>query len=273
MSSAKPLRIASCMAPIADDFVRALAAYIDKRLGIGTEVVDDVSWQKREQWLDEGDVQLGWLCGLPYVWKADGGEHGALTLLAAPVFRGERYEDRAVYYSDVVVRSDSPFTSFSMLRGSMWAYNESRSHSGHLITRYQLAQRGLTGDFFGQVVAAGSHEAALAMILAGQIDASAIDSSVLGLVLEAQPDVGGQIRVLESWGPSPAPPWLVHRSLPVSMQEDLQQLFLHMHLDAEGRAALERGHVRRFSAVTDEDYDPIRHMARRAGGLTLGVHR
>ncbi len=262
------LLITSCMAPITDRFVGALADYVARRLDIDARFVDEVRWQERERWLDEGRAHVGWLCGLPYVWKADGA--GALQLLAAPVMEGERYGGRPVYYSDVVVHRESRIASFEDLRSAAWAYNEPRSHSGYLLTRYNLALRGLNGDFFGRIVGAGSHQRALEMILAREIDGSAIDSTVLALVMEAEPEIGDQIRVLESWGPSPIPPWLVHREAPAALQQKVQQLLLDMHDHEEGRAVLKLARVARFVTVEDADYDPIRHMARQAENVTLG---
>ncbi|HZD10541.1 MAG TPA: PhnD/SsuA/transferrin family substrate-binding protein [Candidatus Binatia bacterium] len=273
-TGAQTLLISSCMAPIADPFVQALAVYAGRRLAVATRFVDDISWQQREQWLDEGKVQVCWLCGLPYVWKADAGRATApdveLELLAAPVMEGPRYDGRPIYFSDVVVRRDSPFRSFEQLRGASWAYNEPRSHSGYLLTRYNLALRGLNGDFFGRVVGAGSHQRALAMVLAGEIDASAIDSTVLELALAAPLQIAAQIRVLESWGPSPIPPWLAHRQAPQELRTKLRQILLEMHEDEEGRDVLRLAHVARFVLVQDKDYDPIREMARRAAHVTLG---
>lgn len=267
------LWITSCMAPVADRFVRALADLIGRRLALETRYVEDLPWQQREQWLDEGRVQLGWVCGLPYVWKADDeAQRAPLDLLVAPVMAGRRYGGRPVYFSDVVVRHDSRFQRFEALRGASWAYNEPRSHSGYLLTRYNLALRDLNGDFYGPVVGAGSHERALEMIVAREIDAAAIDSTVLELVLEQQPELSRQIRILESWGPSPIPPWLVHRRTAPALRESLQTLFLHLHEEEEGRAVLRLGHVARFVTVRDEDYDPIRHMARKAQDVSLGEH-
>jgi phosphonate transport system substrate-binding protein len=91
-----------------------------------------------------------------------------IELLAAPVMQGSRYEQRPIYFSDVVVHRDSPFHSLAQLRGASWAYNEPRSHSGHLLTRYYLETRGEGGPegYFGAVIAAGSHQRALELILA-----------------------------------------------------------------------------------------------------------
>lgn len=269
----EPLWITSCMAPVADRFVRALADLIGRRLALETRYVQELPWQQREQWLDEGRVQLGWVCGLPYVWKTDDeAQRAPLDLLVAPVMAGRRYGERPVYFSDLVVRQDSRFERFEALRGASWAFNEPRSHSGYLLTRYQLALRGLNGDYFGRVVGAGSHERALQMIVAREIDAAAIDSTVLELVLEQQPELRKHIRILESWGPSPIPPWLVHRRTAPALREALQKLLLQLHEDNEGRTVLRLGHMARFVTVRDEDYDPIRHMARRAQDVSLGEH-
>lgn len=266
--SGQVLTVASCMAPIAGPVVEAIVAYLGRRLGIATHVVDDLSWEAREQRFDEGHIDVSWLCGLPYVWKADSEEHD-VELLAAPVMQGERYGGQPVYFSDVVVRHDSPFQKFDDLQGRGWAYNEPRSHSGYYLTRYRLAEMGRDQSFFGKVVAAGSHQRALEMILQGDIDAAAIDSTVLELVLQQQPQIGEQIRVIDSWGPSPMPPWLAGREMTPDLRERVRNELLQMHQNDEGRAILGQGLMLRFAQVNDDDYDAIRRMAQKAETVSL----
>jgi phosphonate transport system substrate-binding protein len=93
------LRIASCMAPNADSMCRALAAYVADRLALPVELVESVEWCERERMLDAGEIDLCWLCGLPYVEKVDRGEH--LALCVAPVMRSDRYGGVPVYFSAV----------------------------------------------------------------------------------------------------------------------------------------------------------------------------
>ena len=91
-----------------------------------------------------------------------------------------RYQDRPVYFSDVVVRRDrAHFESFVDLRGASWAYNEPRSHSGFNVVRAYLAESGHLDDFFGAVVESGAHSESLEMVLSGRVDGAAIDSTVL----------------------------------------------------------------------------------------------
>ena len=77
----------------------------------------------------EAQIQVLWLCGLPYVRKAQFKDF-AIELLAVPIPLGSRYRAEPIYFSDVVVKRESRFRSFYDLRGSSWAYNEPMSHSG-----------------------------------------------------------------------------------------------------------------------------------------------
>ena len=168
------LRFTSCQAPIAEEFCAGVARYVGEHLAIAVEFVDGIPWQERQSEFDAGRIHVCWMCGLPYVWRADQPEP-SLEVLAAPVMSGSRYADQPVYFSDVVVPRDSPPSSFAELEGLRWAYNEDTSHSGYNATRHRLAQMGRDRSFFGKVVAAGSHEASLRLLLAGDVDATAID--------------------------------------------------------------------------------------------------
>src|SRR5688500_276303 len=96
------------MAQNADFLYRSMAEWMGRRVGVPVEVVDSVPWQERERMLDRGEAQMGFICGLPYVRKADGPAR-SVELLAAPVMRGARYGGRPIYFSDVIVRHDSSF--------------------------------------------------------------------------------------------------------------------------------------------------------------------
>jgi len=206
------LRITSMMAENADFICRAIARYITERSGIPTEFINDIPWQERERLLDAGQVHIGWICGLPYVQKVDQSDPH-IELLAAPVMQGVRYESRPAYFSDVVVHRDSRFQTFADLRGASWAYNEPGSLSGNNVVRYHLATLGEALGYFGKVIESGAHQASLQMILDGQIDASAIDSTVLELEFQRDPAIRSEVRIIETLGPSPIPPWVILKSL------------------------------------------------------------
>jgi len=255
------LRFSSCQAPIAEPFCKALVAFIGDKLSIPSEFLDDIPWQERERLLDRGEIHVCWICGLPYVRK-NNSERTTVELVAAPVMRHPRYGGKPVYYSDVIVRANSAFRSFEDLRGRRWAYNEPGSHSGYNVTRYHLAKEGLGDYFFGSFVESGSHQNSLRRLLERAIDATAIDSTVLEMVLAKDPSIGERIRTITILGPSPAPPWVVHPSLSGDVRRALLEAFISMDQDARGQRILEDAGMLGFAAVSDRDYDPIREMER-----------
>jgi phosphonate transport system substrate-binding protein len=257
------LRFTSCQAPVAEAFCGAVVGYLGERLGIAVEFIDGIPWEQRLREFDAGRIQVCWLCGLPYVWRIDQSE-APPELLAALVMAGPRYADEPIYFADVVVRSDSRWSSFSDLAGTIWVYSEETSHSGYNAARHRLAQLGRTRGFFGKAVAAGSHERSLRLLLDGEADASAVDSTVLDFLFRQDPELASRLRVLESLGPSPSPPWVIGRGVPAGLKAALRETLLSLSSDPRGREILASGMAARFAAVTDADYDPIRRMAREA---------
>lgn len=253
------MKFTSSQAPGADCFVGEVARFIGERLGIRVEVVLDIPWQEREQRFDRGDIDVCWMCGWPYALRADG-LPASVDPIAAPVMAEPRYDDRPVYFSDVVVRADSAFTSFEDLRGTRWAFNEPRSHSGYNVVRHFMASRRIAEPFFSSMLESGAHQTSIDLIASGEVDASAVDSTVLEAILRRRPELRPLLRVIETIGPSPAPPWVARASLPRHLRDALRTQFATMH-EFGGRAILESAGVKRFAAVGDADYDAIRHMA------------
>lgn len=188
----------------------------------------------------------------------------AFEPIAAPVLQGERYAGQPIYFSDVIVRRDSPFRSFAGLRGASWAYNERSSHSGYGITRFTLVTMGETAGFFSRVIEAGSHQNAIRMVAAGEVDASAIDSQVLAIELRDHPELAEGLRVVGSLGPSTIQPVVVSVRLPVADAAAVRAALLSMGDDPSARPWLDRGLIERFVRVDGDDYRDIRAMVRAA---------
>jgi phosphonate transport system substrate-binding protein len=239
--------------------VGMIASYLADKLALPVAFVNVEPWQARERLLDTGQIQVGWICGYPYIRKVDW-EQQPLDLLAAPVMAHPRYGGRPIYFSDVVVHRESAFCTFTDLRGANWAYNEPGSQSGYNVVRHHLACLGEDFSYFGRMVESGAHLRSLQMILNREVNASAIDSTVLEAALHRSPSIGEEIRIIESIGPNPIPPWVIRREVDPSLRDYLRSLLLTMHEDPAGAAILALGQIDRFAQVTDGDYDAIREM-------------
>lgn len=250
------LRLTTCMAANTHEPGRVIATYLGKRLGIGTEFILDLPWSERKAALLNGEIEVGWICGLWYAQQARP-PHPPLELLATPVYLGMRYANRPVYFSDIVVREDSPVTCFTDLHDATWVYNEPCSLSGYEIMRQALAERGRELTFFGRVVESGGHLLSLAMVADGRADVAAIDSTVWDYAEKTRPGLCAGLRVIDVLGPNPAPPWVISRQVPAGLRAEIREVLLGMHTRPEGHKLLDEGGLFRFAAVEHKDYEAI----------------
>jgi phosphonate transport system substrate-binding protein len=257
------LILASYLAENTRPTYERIATWLTARLGEPTSLLGGVAWDERLAMLDNGRVQVALICGWSYIQRHDRPER-PVSLLCAPVMAPPRYEDRPIYFTDVVVRHGSSLRAFADLRGQSYAYNDRGSHSGYNVPRDALLRLGETRGYFGRVVASGSHQASLRMVEAGEVDASGIDSTMLDIERHRRPELSTTLRTVAVLGPSPIPPVIVTRALPENQREQLRAALLAMHEDPEGRTILGKGLIARFVHVQDADYNPIRAMVARA---------
>jgi phosphonate transport system substrate-binding protein len=253
----RPLVFATYLAPSLLPVYQFIATTLARRLGIPVRLKVGRSFSQ----LVNGEIDVAFLCGLPYVRLAE-----QLDPLAAPVVAGDRYGGRPVYFSDVIVRRESPFQTFADLRGASWSFNDPDSHSGYLVTLTRLLELGETDAFFGRVIDAGWHQVSIELVASGRVDASAVDSHVLAVELRDRPDLANRLRVIDSFGPSPIQPLVARRSLDAALRQQLRGILAGLAGDG-----LSQGLVERLTPITDDWYDPIRTMLARVSkvGLTL----
>jgi phosphonate transport system substrate-binding protein len=257
------IRFATFLAPNMLPVYQFIADYVGQKLNCPTELSVGSDFSQ----FAAGEADIGFICGLPYV-QLTCQSPAPVELLAAPVLQGERYGGRPIYFSDVIVRQDSPFQTFADLRGCCWSYNDLGSHSGYNITRYHLVQLGETAGYFGRVVAAGSHQNSIRLICAGEVDASAIDSQVLAIELRDQPELTAQLRIIDTLGPAAIQPVVAARQLPDNLKAEVRAILLEMGADPIAKNKLAHGFVEHFAPVTDSTYDDIREML--AAAETIG---
>jgi phosphonate transport system substrate-binding protein len=249
----KPLVFANFLAPNMTAVYADVATRVGRALGVPAALIEGNDLEQ----LRDGSVDVAFLCGLPYV-RLCAKRPGVLRPLAAPILDEARYQDRPVYFSDIIVRRDSPFRSFDDLRGRSWAYNGEDSFSGSLVVRYHLLKLGETEAFFGRVACSGLHQESIRKVVDGEVDAAAIDSHVLGVERLRNPDLAGEIRVITTLGPSTIPLVVATAVVPEAVQVQVRDALCALGRDPASRDVLASGLIRRFAPIDDRAYDDIR---------------
>jgi phosphonate transport system substrate-binding protein len=261
----RPLRVAMSAAFVSERGVPVYGKVVDylaRTSGIPLELVTGLAYTTINQMLEAGAVDYGFICGYPYILAHDQAVP-KVELVAAPVPKDPRYLHRPVYFSDLIVRKESPFRTLRDLRGRTYVFNEETSNSGYNMPRSYLVKLGLTSGFFGTVLRSGSHEASIRMVAQGLADASFVDSLVLDYDRAKGVGEAAQVKVIESLGPVATVPFVVSTAA-LHTVGPLKASLLRMHLDPRGRQVLDEAFLERFAEVSDADYDGLRAMKRSA---------
>ncbi len=180
------MRAATFLAPCN----RPLYEFVAQACG-ASELIDGGDWRE----LQRGGIDFAFVCSPPMIWLGD-----PVEAIAAPVLTDSRFGGEPLYSSEVIVHRDSRFQSLEDLRGTRWAINEPSSWSGYWVT----LQRVGSWDFFGEVVEAGFHEAAMRMRIAEQV------------------------RVIETLGPAPSQPVVVRAGLEAEVKTRIRETLLQL---------------------------------------------
>lgn len=254
MTLSNSLTIASYLAPNMTWFYQAVGEYLERSLSVPTQVIQRSFDPLEDPMLLQDQCDLAFICGLPFIRYQMIAPH-QLHPLIAPVMQAERYGDRPVYFSDVVVNAESDVTSFEQLAGTVFCYNDLGSNSGYNLMRHRLLQGEYPANFFSQVVLSGSHQTSMQWVADGKATCAAIDSTVLEQEYRNIPELARSLRVIESIGPCPIPPLVTSQRLGTELLKQLQSLLLEP--DAELRSQMQRAKIHRFAGVQTKDYEAI----------------
>ena len=247
-----------------------LAKYLSKKIKKNIKVVSNVSYKHSDLLLEKGIVQVGFVCGLPYIHKK---KQGKYNLIAIPVMamKNGKYSDApgyentpGKYFSYTIVRKDSKIKSWKELKGKSFAYNDQNSNSGYNMPRYKLVKLGAKSweDYFSKVLVSGSHEESIRMVSEGIVDASAVDSLVLDYDRNFKISHALNVKIIDVLFPggAGAPPVVISKKAPPALGSELQNALLNMHKDKEGARILKDANMLRFNPPDDSNYNDIRKM-------------
>lgn len=240
-----------------------LVAYLAEKTGVPYEIVTGFGYGPLVGMLKSGDVDYGFMCACPDLVARDEPSQ-AVEILAGPVLKNQRYGGKPIFFSDLIVRNDNSVKSLRDLAGRTYVYNGDLSLAGYTAPRSHLVDLGLTQGFFGKMLRSGSHRESIRMVAEGLADASYVSSLVLDYDRDKGLGYSAAVRVIESLGPSPAPPVVASSRTPVEERERFQRYLVTMHQDPHGRRILDKALLDRFDVLTDEDYEPVRAMEKRA---------
>ncbi len=238
-----------------------LGRYLEARLGLKVEWTPVTDYAAAVEALVNRKVDLAWFGGFTFV-QASVRSGGKVVPLV------QREEDER-FRSVFIAGTQSGIRRLEDLKGRTLSFGSASSTSGHLMPRsFLLAAKVHPDADLKRVSFSGAHDATIAAVAGGKVDAGALNISVWEKFVADKKVDTNQVQVFFTTPPYYDYNWTVHAELPADLRARLQQAFLA--LDAatpQGREILGLQRATRFVPTKAENYAGIRAAAENAGLL------
>ena len=237
-----------------------LVKYLEAKLGVKVEFTPVTDYAASVEALVNKKVDLAWFGGFTFV-QAHVRSGGKVIPIA------QREEDEK--FRSVFITGDPVIQSLVDLKGKDVSFGSQSSTSGHLMPRSYLLQAGVNPDKdFRRVAYSGAHDATIAAVASGKVQAGALNISVWEKFVADKKVDTTKVRVFYTTPTYYDYNWTVHADMPAAQREKLTQALLSLSRDTpEGKEILDLQRATRFLPSKAENYKGIETAARSAGLL------
>ena len=237
-----------------------LVKYLEQQLGMKVEFTPVSDYAAAVEALVNKQVDMAWYGGFTFV-QANIRSGGKVIPLV------QREEDEK--FRSVFITSDPAIKTLADLKGKTVSFGSQSSTSGHLMPRSVLLQANIDPDKdFKRVAYSGAHDATIAAVAAGKVDAGALNMSVWDKFVADKKVDPSKVKVIFTTPPYFDYNWTVHADMPAAQREKLSKAFLSLNAATpEGKEVLDLQRATRFVTTKAENYKGIEAAGRNAGLL------
>ena len=238
-----------------------LASYLEKALGMKVEFTPVNDYPAAVEALVNKKVDVVWFGGFTHV-QANIRSGGKIVPLA------QREEDTK-FQSVFIAKTDSGIKSLADMKGKQVSFGSQSSTSGHLMPRSFLLAANINPEKdFRRIAYSGAHDATIASVVSGKVDAAALDITVWRkFVNENKVDT----KAVDVFYTTPGYfnyNWSVHADMPKAQQDKVKAVLLALNpANPEHAEILRLNRATRYIETKPENYKGLEAAARSAGLL------
>jgi len=237
-----------------------LVRYLEGRLGMKVEFTPVTDYAASVETLINHKIDLAWFGGFTFV-QAQARSGGKVIPLV------QREEDEK--FRSVFITADPAIKTLADLKGKDVSFGAQSSTSGHLMPRSFLLQAGVDPDKdFRRVAYSGAHDATIAAVAGGKVQAGAVNISVWEKFVADRKVDTSKVFVFYTTPPYYDYNWSVSSDMPADLRNKITQAFLSLDAGTpEGKEVLSLQRATRFLPTRAENYKGIEAAAKSAGLL------
>jgi phosphonate transport system substrate-binding protein len=262
LSAQTVLRVTTIPEEAATEQIRKfgpLTKYLERTVGMKVDFVPVNDYPAAVEALVNKQVELVWFGGFTYV-QAQIRSGGKIIPIA------QREEDTS-FRSVFITQTNSGIKRLADLKGKQVSFGSQSSTSGHLMPRSFLLEAGIDPDKdFKRVAYSGAHDATIAAVVNGRVDAAALDITVWRkFVTENKVDTT-KVDVFYTTPPYFNYNWSVHADMPAPLREKITAALLNLNMNnPEGKEILTLNRATKYIPTKPENYKGLENAGRSAG--------
>lgn len=236
-----------------------LSNYLEKNLGMKVEFTPVNDYPAAVEAMVNKQVDLVWFGGFTYV-QANIRSGGKVVPFA------QREEDTK-FRSVFITQKNSGITKLTDLKGKQVSFGSQSSTSGHLMPRTFLLEAGINPETdFKRVAYSGAHDATIASVVSGRVDAAALDITVWNkFVNEGKVDTS-KVDVFYTTPPYFNYNWSVHADMPAAQREKIAKALFALDMNTpEGKEILTLNRATKYIPTKADNYKNLELAGRSAG--------
>ncbi len=238
-----------------------LATYLEKQLGMKVQFTPVTDYPAAVESLVNKKVDLVWFGGLTFV-QASIRSGGKIVPLA------QREEDTK-FQSVFIAKTNSGIKSLADMKGKQVSFGSQSSTSGHLMPRTFLLQANIDPEKdLKRVAYSGAHDATIASVVSGKVDAAALDITVWQKFVTENKVNTQDVNVFFTTPSYFNYNWSVHADMPIQQREKIKAALLALNpANPEHAEILKLNRATRYVPTSPENYKGLESAARSAGLL------
>lgn len=239
---------------------KPLGDYLEKKLAMKVEFTPVTDYAASVEGLVNGKLDMVWFGGFTFV-QANHMSKGKVVPLV------QRVEDEK--FRSVFVTTNKSINSLADLKGKTLSFGSESSTSGHLMPRSFLLAAKIDPDTdLKRISFSGAHDATVAAVAGGKVDAGALNISVWEKLNEQKKVDPAVVRVFYTTPAYYDYNWTVRADMPDALKKKITDAFLALDSGTpEGKTILDLQRASKFIPTKAANYTNIEAAAKNAGLL------
>jgi len=236
-----------------------LTKYLERTVGMKVDFVPVNDYPAAVEALVNKQVELVWFGGFTYV-QAQIRSGGKIIPIA------QREEDTS-FRSVFITQTNSGIKRLADLKGKQVSFGSPSSTSGHAMPRSFLLDAGIDPEKdFKRVAYSGAHDATIAAVVNGRVDAAALDITVWRKFVSENKVDTTKVDVFFTSPPFYNYNWSVHADMPAPLREKITAALLNLNMNnPEGKEILTLNRATKYIPTKPENYKGLENAARNIG--------